>query len=160
MRAAIQKSVQHNRLIPGVEIVACSRSLGFLLSNITARIPLQSWKSLWAISMTASPREKRLGAPAPVRKNRAFRPDFLTNFPFDNEVGQSDAGRADRGVNAEQRAEEGPRVDPATGIAEEGCNRHRQHQDDPHPGQMPQKTRAFHAEQEKLYAKHHKKGQD
>ena len=40
-----------------------SRSSGFSSSNITARIPLQSWKSLLAISMTASPREKRFRAP-------------------------------------------------------------------------------------------------
>ena len=40
-----------------------SRSAGFRSSNITARIPLQSWKSLLAISMTASPREKRFRAP-------------------------------------------------------------------------------------------------
>ena len=35
--------------------------MDFLSSSITARIPLQSWKSLLAISMTASPREKHFG---------------------------------------------------------------------------------------------------
>ena len=42
--------------------MARSRSLNFRSSNITARIPLQSWKSLLAISMTASPRGKRFRA--------------------------------------------------------------------------------------------------
>ena len=63
MRAVIYKSVQHNRPIPGVIVGTRSRSLDFLSSSITARIPLQSWKSLLAISMTASPRGKRFRAP-------------------------------------------------------------------------------------------------
>ena len=87
MRAKIYKSEQHNGPAQGLEIVPLSRSFRFLSSGVTARIPLQSWKSLWAISMTAwncgviapgnhwisdslrgaPPRGKRLGAPAPVR---------------------------------------------------------------------------------------------
>ena len=53
MRAKIYKSAQHNRPAQGLEIVPLSRSFRFLSSGVTARIPLQSWKSLWAISMTA-----------------------------------------------------------------------------------------------------------
>ena len=65
--------------------------MSFSSIQATARIPLQSWKSLLAISMTASPREKRFcaarrnagdGVPArfPVTesvKNRSFGFGFL-----------------------------------------------------------------------------------
>ena len=54
MRAVIYKSVQHNRPIPGVIVGTRSRSLDFLSSSITARIPLQSEKrSFRTVFLTA-----------------------------------------------------------------------------------------------------------
>ena len=59
MRVETLKVVQHNRPIPGLDIVPPSRSLRFRSSNVTARIPLQSEKrSFGTAFLTASPRGK------------------------------------------------------------------------------------------------------
>ena len=64
MRAVTYQSRKHNRPTPRLQLR--SRSSHFRSSNVTARIPLQSGPRFRrADALTASPREKQLGAAAP-----------------------------------------------------------------------------------------------
>ena len=69
-------------LFRGVVVGTRSRSSRSRSSNVTARIPLQSWKSLWAISMTASPRGKRFSAPAGRRAILESPLHFYEHVPY------------------------------------------------------------------------------